>query len=259
MFLLLLAEPVVAAFLLIVSFLFNSKTLKKIGIHLLKEGFLTLILFNCFNFAFSAGVHWKYANVSDEYYLLSSLSLYLCLSFIVIVIFLVQLAKPKGYGEFKLKYKNNVVCRLYIALTLIFRISLGFYISLENDYEFGAFIIIGFSLSFLMYHIVNLPFRNVFHNYRAGLVHATEFIILMVTSYYRSMKSTSPLQVKSHYLTAAKLEIGMIVVCMIVSFLVLVYDLVKFCKWLSWKYCKSKQKIVDKQEKKIENINLTQE
>ena len=61
MYLLLLAEPVIAIFFLIASFFLNSTSLKTIGIRLLKEGFLTLILFNCFNIAFSAGVHWKYA------------------------------------------------------------------------------------------------------------------------------------------------------------------------------------------------------
>ena len=130
MYLLLLAEPVVAVFFLIASCFFNSDTLKKIGIRLLKEGFLTLILFNCFNVAFSAGIHWKYAQPEDEFYVLSSFGLYFSLCIMLLVVFLLQLASPKGFGEFKLKFKKRWECRIYIALTIFFRSSLGFYISL---------------------------------------------------------------------------------------------------------------------------------
>ena len=86
---------------------------------------------------------------------------------------MLQATSSKGFGEFKRKFKKNIVCRMYIALTLIFRMSLGFYISLENDYELGTIIIIGFTLAFTMYNIINLPFRNVFHNYRASIIHLT--------------------------------------------------------------------------------------
>ena len=83
----------------------------------------------------------------------------------------------------------------------------------------------------------------------------------MVTNYYRSMKSTTPLEVKTHYHTAAKVEIGMILVCVLVSLLVLVYDLVKFCKSVR-DYCSNKkQQIIDDSEAKIikvENITTMQ-
>jgi hypothetical protein len=42
----------------------NDK-LKKLALRLLKQGFITLVLFNIFNISFSAGVHWKYANPTD--------------------------------------------------------------------------------------------------------------------------------------------------------------------------------------------------
>jgi hypothetical protein len=43
---------------------------------LLKQGFITLVLFNIFNISFSAGVHFKYASPSDDGYILSSILLY---------------------------------------------------------------------------------------------------------------------------------------------------------------------------------------
>ena len=65
MYLLLVVELVLAVFIVIFSFIFNSKGMKNVGMRLLKEGFLTLIMFNCFNIAFSSGIHWKYAETSD--------------------------------------------------------------------------------------------------------------------------------------------------------------------------------------------------
>lgn len=38
----------------------------------MKQGLITLVLFNIFNFAFSAGVHWKYASPADEGYAIST-------------------------------------------------------------------------------------------------------------------------------------------------------------------------------------------
>ena len=97
---------------------------------------------------------------------------------------------------------------------------------------------------------MNLPFTDPLQNYRANVVHITQFIILMVTNYYRSMKSTTPLEIKSRMHTAATIEIVAIVICVVISFVVLVYELVQFFR----KICK------DNQKKKILNdSNMTQE
>jgi hypothetical protein len=42
----------------------NVKFLK-VSLRLLKQGFITLVLFNILNIAFSAGIHWKYAAAGD--------------------------------------------------------------------------------------------------------------------------------------------------------------------------------------------------
>jgi uncharacterized protein (DUF486 family) len=42
----------------------NVKFLK-VSLRLLKQGFITLVLFNIFSIAFSAGIHWKYAAAGD--------------------------------------------------------------------------------------------------------------------------------------------------------------------------------------------------
>ena len=66
----------------------------------------------------------------------------------------------------------------------------------------------------------------------------------MVTSYYRSMKSTTPMEEKAHLNTAAHVELGAIVVCLVISFVVLVYELVKFFQKVC-KECKRNKKIKD--------------
>ena len=88
----------------------------------------------------------------------------------------------------------------------------------------------GLSMGFVFYNIINLPFSDAIQNYRANIVHITHFITLLVTNYYRSMKSTTSLEVKARLHIAAKLEISMIVICVIVSFLVLVYEIIKLFK-----------------------------
>ncbi len=40
-----------------------SQKMQYISMHILKQGMITLAMFNCFNVAFSAGVHWKYASL----------------------------------------------------------------------------------------------------------------------------------------------------------------------------------------------------
>ena len=45
-----------------ISAVFHIKVFNKGGKMLLKEGLVTLIIFNCFNIGFSAGIHWKYSS-----------------------------------------------------------------------------------------------------------------------------------------------------------------------------------------------------
>lgn len=72
--------------------------LEAIGLRLLKQGFITLVLFNIFNIAFSAGVHWKYAKPTDEGYGGSSFVLYGTLIAMVATVFAMELTGKKEYG-----------------------------------------------------------------------------------------------------------------------------------------------------------------
>jgi hypothetical protein len=95
------------------------------------------------------------------------------------------------------------MCKLYIPFTLIYRIILGFYSAVHSYYQDSTLIILGVSLIFMLYVIVNLPFISVYQNYRAGFIHITMLVTLLVTNYYRSMKSNTPIDIKSKIFTPA--------------------------------------------------------
>lgn len=111
----------------------------------------------------------------------------------VLAVLAMELTNRDEYGEFKKKFKSVWICQLYIPLTVVYRMVLGFYTAVKSDYDEGTLIILAFSLTFMLYTIVNLPFTNVFQNYRCSLIHITMLYTLLTTNYYRSMKSTTPM------------------------------------------------------------------
>lgn len=103
----------------------------------------------------------------------------------------IELLSTEGYGEFKEKFKSEWPCRSYIAIYILYRGFLGAYMAIENEYEEAPLLIIGFAIFYNIYFFANLPFVDFYHNYRAGLICLTEFSILMVTNYFRSMKANT--------------------------------------------------------------------
>lgn len=110
---------------------------------------------------------------------------------------------------------------------------LGLYIALQSEYELSTLIVLAFELLFLLYIVVNLPFTNVYQNYRCALVHITTFMVLLTTNYYRSMKSNTELEIKGKIYTPALMELVLIVGVIAVSFLVLVYEIYQLIR--AWK------------------------
>ena len=211
-----------AFILLVIGHFCLCKKLTKAGKYLIKPGLLTLLIFSSFNISFAAGIQWKYASTSQDFdYIISSICLYLSLILIMAVIVGFLFSSSKYYGEFKRAFKKDCVSQVYIILSLAYRVSLGFYISLENEYEEGTFLVLSFSLFFMLYNIVNLPFSCVFQSYRANIIHISQFVILMVSNYYRGMKSTTHLSIKSRIHSPAILVLVCLSVCLIVSFIML--------------------------------------
>ena len=134
-----------------------------------------------------------------------------------------EVSSKKYYGEYKKKFKPTFPSSFYILFTILYRFSLGIFISSNHDSEIDTVIILSFSIAFIMYNIINLPFVSFLHNYRANTIHITQFIILMVTSYYRSMKSTTPIEVKGRIYDPAIVILAAVALCFLASFFVLVY------------------------------------
>ena len=84
MFIMSLSELLIAGILYLISIIINARKLYVFSLNLLKQGFITMILFNSFNFSFSAGVHIKYADKSDQFYTFSTVLMGLTLLTMVI-------------------------------------------------------------------------------------------------------------------------------------------------------------------------------
>lgn len=92
---------------------------------------------------------------------------------ILVVIFIAELSRSVGYGEFRNHFKQDWTCLIYIVLSIVYRISLAVNASLNNQYQESMLIGLSICLCFFMYFIINLPFTVFYQNYRAGLIHLT--------------------------------------------------------------------------------------
>jgi hypothetical protein len=70
---------------------------------------------------------------------------------------------------------------------------ISIFTAVKADYNLSTLIILTFSLTFIFYVIINLPFNNILQNYRCILIHITILFTLLTTNYDRTMKGTSPL------------------------------------------------------------------
>ena len=224
---LLIFELIVSVTLLLISSAIKSKRLKNVALHLLKEGSLTLLMFIAFPISFFSGVQWRYASSSTPLFLQSSILLYGSLFLLLASLFVLECTNHKHYGEFKKKFKEDCVSQLYVSTSILYRSALGFYIGFYHNYEEGTIIVVGFSIFFILYNIANLPFRSTFHNYRANIIHISQFILLMVSNYYRSMKSTTAISIKSRVYEPGILVLACVGVCLCLSFVGVVYEIFK--------------------------------
>ena len=161
---------------------------------LLKEGLLTLLVFNSFNFAFAAGVHFNHSDPNNDAYTLNTIVAYLSLIIPVVMAGALIFSESKGFGQFKEKFKRQKICQVYFVISILYRYILGYYIGAKTNDGLQSLVVVFFSLLFLMYNFVNLPFNSALHNYRANICHLSQFVMIMVANYYEVMKSSTPLE-----------------------------------------------------------------
>lgn len=101
--------------------------------------------------------------------------------------------ESKDYGEFNNKFKDTMACRIYVPLTIAYRAAIGIYTSSNYDQMYSTLIVIAFSIFFILYNIINLPFKDAAQNYRSNYIHVCQLVTLLTANYYRSMKATTPL------------------------------------------------------------------
>jgi hypothetical protein len=116
------------------------------------------------------------------------------------------------------------------VVTIVYRLCIGLYLSMANEDDLSTLIILAVSIMFLIYNLVNLPFAHAYHNYRANICHLTQFVTLFVAMYYRSMMSTTPLEGSAYTYGPVYLEYGCIVISLVVSLVVLAYEIYLFIK-----------------------------
>ena len=86
------AIMLVAFVLYLLSYLVKkcSPTLFSLSKRIFKEVLLTLILFNCFNFSYSSGLHFAYADHNDSLYALGTLAAITTILIPLLIVFILQ-------------------------------------------------------------------------------------------------------------------------------------------------------------------------
>lgn len=98
----------------------------------------------------------------------------------------------------------------------------------------------GLSIAFILYNLINLPFRRAYHNYRANICHIAQLITLFVSMYYQSMRLSNVENKELAYVfSPAKVELYSLLIVFAVSFIVLAYELVLYLKGMF--KCKGKE------------------
>lgn len=227
MLLILILELVFSAALVIITL--KLPVIGSIGNFLLKEVFLTLFLFNCFNIAFSAGLHFRYATPSNTHnYGLSTLAALVALFCCLVIIVQLLFFDKSSFGEYHSKFKNGLLNKMYILISIVFRMGMGFYMAVANDHRYGNLFILAISFCFLLYCLANLPFNEAYQNYRALVCHCTQLVILIVTNFYSIMKNHESPEIVARIFTPAKIQIGLIILCVIVSLACFIYEVYLF-------------------------------
>lgn len=189
MFVVMLCELLISFVLFSIAKILRSPTILKISFRFFKQVFIFLVIFNSFNIAYSGGVQLRFADKnSSMIYIVSNLALIASFIGIICAIFSMQNCSEIGYGEFKDKLKKNFFCKMYIPLSICYRLGLGLFSSIESDYSLSTLILLVFPICFQLYNLSHLPFLDTYQNYRSHLIHFTHFLILFVATFYRSMK-----------------------------------------------------------------------
>ena len=102
---------IVSFILFLATYLFKNCAPKLFSIsrRIFKEVLLTLILFNCFNFAYSAGLHFVFADRNDYLYNIGTVAAVSTIILCLLMAAVLQCTEEDGFGEYKEKLKDGCV------------------------------------------------------------------------------------------------------------------------------------------------------
>lgn len=69
MYFLLIFELFISVLLFIIHKISRFEKLRDVSLRLMKQGFVTLLIFNCYNFSFSTGTHFNYSEAGLNYWI----------------------------------------------------------------------------------------------------------------------------------------------------------------------------------------------
>lgn len=199
---LVLADVIIGASLYFVASLVPTykEKMQEIGLRMLKEYLLMLVLFNTFNFAYSAGLQFTYAKTLVS---VNSLVAVSAMLLPLVAAVAVTFTDPKQFGEFKNHYRSDGMSQTYFVWTIAYRIALGVCMSQLNEVEEATIVTFSLSVLFMVYLLTNTPYIRGYQNYRAVADQASIMVSLFVAMYYRSMKSTADVETVSQLLAPA--------------------------------------------------------
>lgn len=107
----------ITAAIVVISFLFYFLTcccksctcLYSFSRRIFKELLLTIVLFNCFNFAYCVGLHFAYADRNDYLYFWGTLAAVASLVIPLMMVIILQCTEEQGFGEYKDKLKEGKI------------------------------------------------------------------------------------------------------------------------------------------------------
>ncbi len=184
---------------------------------------MTILFFSIIHIGFTGTIFAVYTNKSaqnERAALLSNVSLAITLIILVVIMadFIRSGTSIANYGQFKEKFKKGCLCRMYMVISMIYRLGIAVLMAYNLQSAYNSTLYpIALCLAFLLYHIAHLPYSSVLHNYRSTVIHSTSLVILFTSNYYRSMQANLSLLRKAHLHGPGLLLYGCIAACFIFS------------------------------------------
>ena len=225
---LMLVDVLIASVLLIAGLVrptFRAKS-RSVAMHMLKEYLLMMVVFNCFNIAYGAGIELTYLDKSNPLFSTSLIVTSLSLALPLVMMGAIVFTEKEEFGEFSRLYKKDSTSQSYFVFTIIYRMVLGLSMSHFNEVEESTIVNVFYAIIFLVFLMASIPYAKAYHNYRAIIVQLTNLIILSVTMYYRSMKSNTDPSVTYQIQSPAMLEVVSIFASLGISAGCLFYELI---------------------------------